>query len=294
MDTVKTSIIVVVCLALGGVAGAFVVQNRLEPRLDASSIEQKQLQKAFAELKEGADLAAKRVQRLERDNEGLERQVTSLRTKSQGFQATGLAGRWRPGAPITEDESLPGLDASLASDTTQVAAAPAQETSSERDSQWSEEEREARRTRMREWMDQRRESVYAFMDVEMERAEDETARARITSLQEYYEFTVEVMRDLRNAQSDEEREALRASLADAMETSRELLNEQQDHMLRRIASEHGITSSEDQDRFVASFRETMSSPFFRAQGGMMGWGGRSFRRGSRMPALAPAQRGPRQ
>ena len=43
---------------------------------------------------------------------------------------------------------------------------------------------------------------------------------------------------------------------------RHLLEAQQDHMIREMASNHGITDSARQDAFVQSFRQLQSSPFF--------------------------------
>jgi hypothetical protein len=74
---------------------------------------------------------------------------------------------------------------------------------------------------------------------------------------------------MRDAQTDEERDAIRDEMRTLGESTRQLVQEQQDFLMRDSLRQSGITDPKAQDAAMQSLRQTMEGPFFR---GPLAWG----------------------
>ena len=139
------------------------------------------------------------------------------------------------------------------------------------------EEEAARRaeweTRRQEFATRMRENVSSFFDSKLEQAGDAAAQQRILSMEDYSNYMMDLFQQMRATEDEEERDSLRTEMDTARETMRTLVTEQQDQMLRDLASDMGVRSGTRQDEFVTRMRTTMEDPFFQSQG-MLGGGGR--------------------
>jgi len=117
-----------------------------------------------------------------------------------------------------------------------------------------------------------RENMDAFFQREIGNTTDPEVQNRLGLIQEHSNYAMELQEAMRQAESDEERQALREALRNTMFTLRDLGLEQQDHMLRELAREYGITDAARQDAFMASVRSLESSPYFRPEAAFPGQG----------------------
>lgn len=139
------------------------------------------------------------------------------------------------------------------------------------------EEQEARRAewaaRRQEFANRMRENVSNFYSSQLEKAGDSASQQRILAMEDYSNYMMDLFQQMRATEDEEERDRLREEMDSARDTMRSLVDEQQDQMLRQLASEIGVNSGTRQDEFVSRMRETIEDPFFRAEGMLGGVGG---------------------
>jgi hypothetical protein len=107
----------------------------------------------------------------------------------------------------------------------------------ERSEEWRSRERERsgeRQAEMRARMEQ-------MFDDQIARTTDPAAQQRIAAIEEYMNYNRELATQMRRAETDEEREAIRAALEANMQTTQDLMRAQQDYMLgEALAGWHGL------------------------------------------------------
>lgn len=158
----------------------------------------------------------------------------------------------------------------------------------------AESEEDKDRRERREQMTERRQEMVsifqdrfnAMMDEQFARLDDPAQAEGLSALLEWRDYQQELRGQMRDAQTDEERDEILAEMSNAQSTARQLLRDQQDAVLHDLAAEQGISTAKEQDKFVKQTREALKSPFFEMErmltgggppGGMMG--GRSRRGG---------------
>lgn len=130
-----------------------------------------------------------------------------------------------------------------------------------------------------------------FLAKDIAAATDSEAQQRLIALQEYNAHIHELRRAMGEAKTDEEQQALRESMRQAVEAVRDLTFSQQDYLIRNMAEEYGIDGADQQDAFVESVRHLQHNPYFRMSGSMgaapvFGPRGSGFSRGR--PPTPPA------
>jgi len=166
--------------------------------------------------------------------------------------------------PFDLDMPLEQLDAAVSSETNE----PEDDNSSTEDSE-EEEDRQRRDERRQQFAQDMRNRMNERLDAQWEDADAET-KERITALAEYQDAMFETGMQMRNAETDEEREALQAVMRENMQAMREINREQQNYMIKNLARDFGITG-EDTGKFNTDMRGILSDPLFNM--GSMGPGG---------------------
>ncbi|HIJ73852.1 MAG TPA: hypothetical protein HPP83_07105 [Candidatus Hydrogenedentes bacterium] len=266
MDIIKTVVIMVVALAVGAAGGVLAAKRRLNPQLAASASQSKQLKLRCAILEQGLAEAEAQMRDLEAKNEALQEEMAAMEKMAEAapyeenlFPFEGLSDQ----ATVEPRQGIRRME----------AGAGAQDGVPTDDADLTR--RRERETRRREWMERGRERYRENMAAALDNETDEAARERIAAIEEYGDYAMDLMQQMRAAETDEERAALREELGEVFQTSRALVYEQQEHMLRRVAEQHGIGTPSVQDSFVDAMRHTLTSPFFRTGGpGALGPGGR--------------------
>jgi hypothetical protein len=199
----------------------------------------------------------------ERDRSAqLEEEAALLRKQADRSAAAGQAPEESP------DESLGSVEGLFENLAEAMAASPKSTDPPANPEPGATPTEEAKRRaqweqRRREFAARIRERVGDFLQAEMDATGDPNVQDRLEAMGEYVDYYMELRVALRAAETEEEKEELRGTLADATQTMRELLTEQQDEILRDVLSEQGITAGQKQEEFIAALRQAQSSPFFR-------------------------------
>jgi hypothetical protein len=244
----RTILAVVLAAAFGAVAGMVGIHLPSQAKLDAQQ----------ARL----DEMESRVGVLRAKNLELEDQLEGLRDRSEAlvpvpdFEEEPMAEIDPVDGVPEEGDADPDLAASL-------IAGQAAMNELDRRQQEESRRREEWAQRRSEWRDRFQTGVAEFFDEQMARSNDPVEQERLLAMQEQAYYGMELMRAYREAETDEERDALREEMGAAFEDARSMVNEQQDAMLRESLEEQGITDKAQQDAIVESLKTSLDSPFFR-------------------------------
>lgn len=264
---VRNVIIVVIALSAGIAGGVVFTQTQLGGNLQSVAAERDSLASRQATLeRQLTDLQA--IQKgLESDNRRLQKQLESIANRPET-------------APAAQDFPLESVEEPPLDIPQQNAPADASATrDGSRDRRWgpdeegTPEEQEARRQEREQRMTEFRDRMGQFFTSEMEKTADPAAQQRIAQISEYSQYSMDLRRQMRDAQTDEERQSITEQLEQAATATRTLVREQQDFLLRQSLASNGVTDAAAQDAMINSYRSTMESPFFRMPMGGGPWGG---------------------
>ncbi|MDX9971480.1 MAG: hypothetical protein RBU21_00680 [FCB group bacterium] len=121
------------------------------------------------------------------------------------------------------------------------------------------------------------ERMQEYYEAETAKTNDPAVQQRLATLRDQSTYMMDVMQRMRDSADPDERTQLQEEFQQVRSNVSNLVQEQQDHMLRQVAAQNGITDPQKQEAFMNSLRETQDSPFFRSP--MMSWGGDRGRRG---------------
>ncbi len=258
----KSVVAVIVALAIGIVGGVLGVQNRMGPRLTTLRVDKDTLERECRRFREKAESASARLEAVQRQNEALFEEIAALETQ---LDEANMAAA-EPAPDETYDRLAEILAGSMAEAPDATGVLEEEQTEAPpRPGSMDEEEARRRAERRRETASRLRDNVRGFMDAQIEHATNPEARERLTALSEYSDYMMDLVQQLRQAQTDEERAAVREALGEARQSAEQLLREQHVYMLREVAAEHGIRGQEQQDAFLQSMRQVLTNPLFNAQ-----------------------------
>jgi hypothetical protein len=140
-------------------------------------------------------------------------------------------------------------------------------------------EQAMRRAEMRERFEGMRETAYLALDEAIAKSSDSAEQQRLAALADTSATMMELFGQMREAQTDEERDALRAAIGETHQSQRALLDEQRDYKTRKILGEYGVSSNQKQNEFMSALEQlrsdpVLSSPMLGGWGGGPGRGGR--------------------
>lgn len=255
----KTAIAVVLGVVVGLAIGAVGVHQWLMPQLLAAESGLLASQRDFERLQAEHAASADKLARLEQER-------TAYNARLEAAEAR--AGQVAMAAPVEADVDAPELvldgaveeAADDATADTDAAAAP-EGGRGDRGGRWggTPEERDARR---QEFVTRMQENLTNFFTGELEKSGTPAMQERLLALEEKTYEMFELRSQMRQAETDEEREQLGIAFGEAMEASRQLMLEQQQDMLGAIATQFGIGKESDQAAFEQAIRAAVSSPFF--------------------------------
>lgn len=269
----RVLIVAIAALVVGVAGGAIGVSQMLGEKLDsartkasAASLERDNLQGKMAELEQVNGMLEKRVAELQEQLSTLPTQAPEPAEISneipEAFAEAGFDAEMEMSSP---DGPPPPPDASDSG-----PGGPPRPGRGE-----SDEERAQRRQAWDAVRNQYETQRQEMLDAAMQNAPDQAARDRIAAIEEYEAYLMELRESMRDAETDEERQALRDAMMENWQTLNDLQNEQQDAMLRDLAAKNGISDPKQQEAFVENYKQLEANPLFR--GGRRGpgmWRGR--------------------
>ncbi len=262
MSWLRILIAVIIALPVGALAGRYYSEQQAGTRMAALETERDALKAGEKAAKEAAEAAKSDAEALAREKRRLEDQLASANKADAEPQLEAVG-------ELT--------DATLDSGVAQEADASAGERDrGDRggDPNETDAEREARMAQWREEREQRgaemRDRMQQFMDEQIQNAPDKATQDRLASINTNGQAMMDMFQQMRDAQTDEERDVIREEMRTLGESTRALVTEQQDYLMRQSLSASGVTDPKAQDAAMQSLRQTMEGPFFR---GPMAWSG---------------------
>lgn len=286
----KMTLATVLGMLLGVVIGAGGIHQWLTPQLLEVSKALTETQRELEALRNESSGALEKLARLEKEREDFSDRLAAAEARAESASKAAAV------APVIPE---------IAMDEPVADAAPVEEeTESEEDNRdrrgdrgrdrgnpWggTPEEREARR---QEFVTRMQDNMTNFFTGELEKSSTPEMQDRLVALEEKAYEMFEIRSQMRQAETDEERQALGQAFGDAMAATRQLMVDQQEDMIGAIANQFGISRTSDQAAFEQAVRSAISSPFFSDNpgsllwnagrsddGGPGGFGGGGFRRG---------------
>jgi len=267
----------VLTLVAGFVAGSLVMQARLDSLLAGAAAQRddalQQLQGAI-DAKEAAELHART---LEARNQTLTDEATILQTRAEAQRTQSAMAAVDPQGAMTDntpatptgvDGALEPRDRGDRDDRDRRGRGPW----GRGDEELSEEQRAERQQRWQAFREQMQAQRESFFQTQLDASPSRESQDRVKAIWEYSDYMRELRDAMRQAETDEERQALRQSMEETGQIVRDLTRDQQDFMVRELAAQHGITSKGDQDAFVSAVRDLQSNPLFQGYGGRGGRG----------------------
>ena len=135
------------------------------------------------------------------------------------------------------------------------------------------EARERRRRQAEQWRGRFEGQAREMFNQQFELVDDPAAMESLAALNEWREYQQSLRQQLREVEAEEDRNAIVAEMEEARWNARQLVNEQQDSLLRAFAEEHGISGETEQGAFTDQLREVLQNPFFRMERMLVGGGG---------------------
>lgn len=287
MSGAKIAVAAIIALAVGVAGGMYTVQARYNPELERLAAEREAALTKASELRKSvADTTA-----LERENARLRDEVERLRTRPEPAAEVAEAPTEGTESPTFNlEEATDALSAALRSgDGDRRRGGDDREPPKEGTPEYAEwqERRERWQQEREERSREYRSRMDGFFDEAMQKTNDPVAQNRIAAINDYTNYTMDLFREMRNAETDEERDQIRQDLSITFDETRSLVREHQDYLISETLRENGVSDPQKQQALVNSVRETMEDPFFRMgggggggpPGGGLGWGGGDRGRG---------------
>jgi hypothetical protein len=140
----------------------------------------------------------------------------------------------------------------------------------EREERWDE-----RRDEMENWREEmvsRRTNMFTEL---IERTGDTAEQQRWADIEKAMADSSALRRQMRDAETDEERELVRDAMRQNYETTQSLLKQQQNAVLTRELESQGVTNAAEQAKIIEAVHSSIDDTAFRMSG-FGGWGGRGF------------------
>ena len=267
----RNAIIAVLAITIGAAAGAWIMRLQMDGQLTAALAEQENLRKQLEEVRADSMLPAEREKALMSEIEALQARLNSLETQQKAQRSAGVSFEASPNPETNVGDAAgqpPSPDAAMADGERRRGPR-------ERDENVSEEERQQRAERWREFQQQFRDRMDSFFQEQYNAAPDAASKERIAQLQQYAEYMMQLRESMRNATTEEERESLRQAMRDTGANMAELARQQRDQMMRQLAQQFGIQDPSQQESFISQLQSLESNPLYLGAGmlGPRGFGG---------------------
>jgi hypothetical protein len=259
----KTLLFAVVGLVVGIVLGAGGMHQTLTPQLLELDAKLKVQERVAAALQRDPGDAEK-LARLEAEREQNATALSKLRGELEVLEKAS-----------TVDNAVPEP---AAIETIADAVPAPQPTEGDRENRgrrggpWDRggtpEEREARR---QEFVTQLRDNLTEFFTGELEKSNTPEVQERLVALETQVHDMMDIRRQMREVDSEDERDALRTSFEESMDAARGIMREQQQHMIGAIAGQFNINDEADRAAFELAVQSAVESPFFRDNPASLLW-----------------------
>jgi hypothetical protein len=279
----KALVAAAVALVLGAVGGALALQTRLDPQLHEMETSLAKAREDARNATQRAEASGDRVDALQADLYSLEDERAELLARLRSLETAAPA--LDPAGELEYFEQDAFVDAW---DAAASEAEPGDEDDDRDDRRrrdWgNDEERRQAFEERRVQMEEFRARIDAQIQAEITKLGPEFGE-HFAAIQENRAYAEELRGQLRDAETDEEREAIIAEMRTVSDSNRQMMNDVQNAMLRDFAQSHNGAEDIKNGRYVRDLRELLGSPVFTMEGMFAGggprggWGGPGGGRG---------------
>ena len=254
----KTPLIVALGIVIGVVAGAGGMHQWLMPQLLDLDYRLAERERALAIQDTGEDASA-RLARLEEERLGYDQTIERLREELETLKNVATV------APAAAEMAVeePSVSATAVDSERRGGSEGDERRRDRRGGPWggegTPEEREARR---QEFVTTLQNNLTDFFTGELENSNTPEVQERLVALETQVHEMMDLRRQMRGVENDEERDALRAAFGDTMDAAGTIMKEQQQHMVDAIATQFNIKNDADKAAFQAAVQKAIDSPFF--------------------------------
>ena len=241
---------VLVALVVGIVLGVVGVQVLVTP----STVVAPAVESSVADSSQAALGDSDELIQLRADHEILQEELAETKLALEAAQAE--ATTITPQASVVAEDTSVNLMEELGEEIEDAALQQMQA----RRQEWQQ--------RREQWGTEMRERTTAFFEESLANSTDPVEQERLLAMEEYMGVMMDLRGQMRDAETEEEEDALRAAMEENGVAMRELVDEQQQYMLGKVAEDFGIKKPGQQRKLAEAMQQTMESPFF--------WGGRMF------------------
>ncbi len=288
----KAALAAFAALVVGVVAGVFGVQAKYDSQMAEMDTSMAHTAKDFDHTRRALIEEQERVAAMQAELYDLENERANLlaQLREQGAQYASPVDEFDAGALDPEFFAEPFDDAAMVND---------DEDNGRQRRRWDENSPEAQERRAQ--MEDFRRQMDETLEQEIGSLGPEYAN-HFAALSENRAYQEELRGQLRDTETDEEREALFQEMRAASESSRQLMDEVQRGMMREFAKAHGGGEDVKTADYVRDLRALMDNPVFRMEGmytggfggprgGGFGGGIGGGRRGGPPPGFVSGERG---
>lgn len=263
----RIAILVVMAAAFGAVLGMLGARSTLAPQLETVRQERDSLQENTDRLRRDLSMATERMQWVEVENVALRDQVDALQ-RTSGTPPSGSSDQADNGIYAEADAELEPEE--LASEQRPGESGYIPPEAAERMGATREVEEVA--------AEQERERVEDMILREIDASMDPVEQERLAVLHEHLVHVRDLYRELREAESLEERQEILNAVGESRRNMRSLVQNQQHDLMRRTFESAGVDDPEVQQQLIHQLDELQNSPYWTEP--MMVWGMAADRRPS--------------
>lgn len=267
----KVVVAVILSTIVGALLGAVAIHQKLMPDLEEATGKLREAEQKLATTQSASESEAEKLARLEAERDQYSERLAALQARVDA-SAGNEPGRSAPADSATDesfDEAAIEPEGDGAETDANETRGPGRDRGNRGD-RWggTPEEREARR---QEFATRMQDNMSNFFTGELEKSNTPEMQARLVALEEKTLEMMDLRSQMRDATTDEERDALGQAFGESMAAAREIMQEQQGDMLNAIASQFGISKESDQAAFEQAVRAAMDSPIFSDNPGALLW-----------------------
>lgn len=268
----KVIIGMVVGLITGLAIGAGAMHLKLMPRLLALDTELAETRREITALRTN-DGDSARLARLEAERTDYDTKLAALREELDTLRKRSSVAP----ADIELPEATTEVNASTEEQTNEPPSEERREREGRRGRWGGDDTPEQREARRQEFVTRMQDNLTQFFTGELDKSGSPETQERLIALENQIHDMMNLRMQMRNAETDEERQALEQAFGETMTAARDTMKEQQREMVNSLATQFGINGKENRQAFQQALEAAVDSPFFSDNPAaiMFGGGGRS-------------------
>ena len=263
----RTTIVVIVAVAIGAVLGILFGRAQTTPKLVAMADDLAKMRTNQERVEADLAFASERMNWLKAENQALNEQVVALQ-RSKGLAATEGEAHLLEVASGPSDGAVSTTSGTGRHSSSEGAYTDGADGTS--NASGAQGEPNPLESKQRALVQLERKRIEDFLAEQMEAANDPAEQARLNDVLDHLASVHQRYRELQAAQTSEERVAILDAIAQSRANLKALVDKQRNEMMRRELANAGVTDSSIQRNVISAMDKLEESPYWTEP--MMIWG----------------------